>query len=371
MAKKTLSALLCVLLIASFCFVLTACDNPQPSIKIVYLGDSIAEAVLGPSPLSEREYYGYYSLIGRTDNFEYVNRSVSGHRTGQLLNKITTDTDHNALRVTTHIKEADILHISILGNDMLQDDLGALVLEQVRYEKGEITELTKRDGILRSENGSRANIEKIVARLRELNPDAIIIFQTVYNPVHVYTSLIHRGKEGAAGARDILKRDYGYYANSDENFQYHDEEKRNEDERKLRVLCGKVLADLNSSVRDFVDAHPNENLYIADVTAAFGKIWDEDPVRGRKLIYGDDVHPSNEGHAIMYEVTQQLLDDLKLIDSAKALKEYKKIRIDQFNRLYPNGDKKAAKKAINGANSFAEVTNAYFRACDGMMPTYC
>ncbi len=385
MAKKSLVLLVCVVMIASFCCVLTACnDNEQPSKKIVYLGDSIAEAVLGASPLNEREYYGYYALVGKTNNFEYINRSVSGHQTGQLLKKILTDNDQNALRVTTHIKTADILHISILGNDMLQDDLGALVLEQARYERGEIPALTKRDGIIRSENGSRKNIEKIVARLRELNPDAIIIFQTVYNPVHINTSLIHRGEtENSAGAKDILHSDYGYYANAatnedgslkygeDGKLIYASEELMNADEAQLRELCGKVLADLNDSVRDYVAAHPNENIYIADATKAFGDIWSADPVRGRKLIYPDDVHPSNEGHAVMYGVTQQLLDELGLIDSAKALKNYKKLKIEQFNRLFPNADKKAAKKAINGATDYDGVTNAYFRAADGLLPSYC
>lgn len=373
MAKKTVGLLLCAALIVSILCVFTACDQ-KPELKIVYLGDSIAEAVLGPSPLNERENYGYYALIGKMNNFEYVNRSVSGHRTGQMLDKLNTDTDHNALMVTSHIKSADILHISILGNDMLQDDLGALVLEQERFDRGEITELTKRNGILRSENGSRNNIDKIVKKLRELNPDAIIIFQTVYNPVHIYTSLIHRGKEGAAGARDILKEQYGYYANSDEHFQYTDTEKMNEDEAKLRVLCGKVLADLNDSVRDYVAAHEGEKLYIADATKAFGEIWDADPVRGRKLIYPDDVHPSNEGHAVMFGITQDLLTDIGVLSAkqaASALKNYKKHRIEQFKRLYPNADQKAAKKAINAGKTYDEVTNAYFRAADGLTPSYC
>lgn len=388
MAKKSLALLVCIAMIASFACVLSAC-NEQPSQKIVYLGDSIAEAVLGASPLNEREYYGYYALVGKTNNFEYINRSVSGHKTSQLLNKITTDDDHNALRVTTHIKSANILHVSILGNDMLQDDLGALILEQARYEEAEAKEagsgsMPKRDGIIRSENGSANNIKAIVARLRELNPTAVIIFQTVYNPVHINTSLIHSGKTSASkGAKDILHSDYGYYANAatdaDGNLRYGDngklvyasEELMNADEAKLRELCDKVLADLNNSVRDYVAAHQGENIYIADATKAFGDIWAANPVRGRKLIYPDDVHPSNEGHAVMYGVTQQLLGELGLIDSAKALKAYKQLRREQFDRLFPNGDKKAAEKAINGASDYDGVTNAYFRATDGLLPSYC
>ena len=52
---------------------------------ISFWGDSIAEGVLGASPVSERESNCYYSIVGRSNGFRYYNRSVSGHKTGAML----------------------------------------------------------------------------------------------------------------------------------------------------------------------------------------------------------------------------------------------------------------------------------------------
>ena len=52
---------------------------------MVWIGDSIAEGIVGPSPLSERENYAYYAMLGKGNDFTYVNKSVSGWKSGQLL----------------------------------------------------------------------------------------------------------------------------------------------------------------------------------------------------------------------------------------------------------------------------------------------
>lgn len=82
MAKKTLGILLAVMLVALTVLGLAACNNQaEDKYTIVYLGDSIAEALIGPSPLSERDNYGYYAIVGKTNGFNYYNHSVSGHKT--------------------------------------------------------------------------------------------------------------------------------------------------------------------------------------------------------------------------------------------------------------------------------------------------
>ena len=65
MRKKILSVLLAVVLVASMAVAFVACDDGNDKYTIVYIGDSIAEALIGPSPLGERDNYGYYALVGK------------------------------------------------------------------------------------------------------------------------------------------------------------------------------------------------------------------------------------------------------------------------------------------------------------------
>ena len=106
MKRKFIGFLLIVALVATMAFSLVAC-NPNAvddRYTIVYLGDSIAEALIGPSPLSERDNYGYYAIVGKTNGFKYYNHSVSGHKTStgivsgdglwEMINKDDQNTKH-------------------------------------------------------------------------------------------------------------------------------------------------------------------------------------------------------------------------------------------------------------------------------------
>lgn len=156
--KKQRGGILIVLALAmvlALSTVLVACNDPTtPKKTIVYLGDSIAEALIGPSPISERDNYGYYALVGKANDYVYYNHSVSGHKTSDGMTgngmkgmfydfdndeweyKLRTE-DKDANMFTTHVKQADIIHISILGNNALQYDLGWLMIEQAHIEEGD------------------------------------------------------------------------------------------------------------------------------------------------------------------------------------------------------------------------------------------
>lgn len=344
MKRKIICAVLCAVLIFSAFAVFVGCTDGSERLKIVYLGDSIAEAVLGPSPLSERENYGYYALVGKRNGYEYINRSVSGHKTENMLEYISRD-DEDAYTVKTHIMTADIIHISILGNDMLQTDVGALIVEMAEQERanesGDYTYYPAvREGILRQ---SRVNFAAIVAKLRELNPDAVIMFQTVYNPVYPESQLI----SGSARAK---LAELGYTSDD------------------YRRLGGKLISCLNEVIYEYIWENPGA-FYIIDAYGAFGEIWAQSEETGKKLVYTDDIHPSNYGHAVMADLIQRKLEELGLADGG-ALKSYKKLRISQIKELYPDLDYRAIKKTINASSTCEEVTKAYFTATDGIIPSY-
>ncbi|MDD3946891.1 MAG: SGNH/GDSL hydrolase family protein [Clostridia bacterium] len=331
--KKVVCLILCMVMVCGSLFIMGACEKEEP-IKIVYLGDSIAEGLAGPSPVSERNNYAYYSIIGRCNGFEYYNRSVSGHKTGQLLSIIRKE-DYGANMTRTHIKEADIIHISILGNDVLLSGFGPMLIEaaQDRYDRI--------DSILVN---SKQNIANIVDELKTLNPNAVLIFQTVYNPGDPDCILIFDGTKQTLAEMGFEEEDY-------------------------REVTSRVLIRLNAVLWDYLDEHPNA-FYIADAYKDFDEVYKADRARGNRLISNDWIHPSNEGHAVAALTTQKLLESLELADK-DFLKRYKEIRTEQLERMFAETvDYKTINRSIKKADTYEEVSRLYFDATLGITPKY-
>lgn len=381
-----------------------------PAGTIVYLGDSIAEALIGPSPLSERDNYGYYALLGRTNNYRYYNHSVSGHKTsGSMMGEdiegglvaILSREEETATLMKTHIKQADIIHISIGGNNLLQYDLGLLMLEVAdpefpeKYEAGKTAEndddktlinllhdggkttrqsLNGGDEVKFSFPNTYQDICDVVSMLREINPNAKIFFQKVYNPVFggskfLYSSLLTRlaeitddGRFGAEGTKITTIE-------------------------QVRLVAQELLNHLNGILDEYLENHPGA-IHIIDANKAFddyakqdvrdGKVYygtlqdTEGTCKGAELMFSDWTHPSNIGHAVLAATTQKKFVELGLA-SSDYVDVYKQIKVEQINRMYKNCAgfaSAAAVAAVNGAGSFEGVTDAYFGAIKGYTPTY-
>ena len=416
MEKRLLMLFIVVLLVVCL-FAFAACDKPNevktPSKTIVYLGDSIAEALIGPSPLSERDNYGYYALLGRTNNFRYFNHSVSGHKTsgsmmpsgGGLLDLLEREQE-TATLMKTHIKQADIIHISIGGNNLLQYDLGLLMLEvadpdfPTKYKNGAKNGTTL---INKLHNGGKAkrkaldsdktvefdfpntyqDICNVIEILKEMNPNALIFFQKVYNPVFggskfLYPELLAAlaeieddGRFGAAGTKITTIE-------------------------QVRLVAQELLNCLNGMFDEYLAAHPG-SIYIIDANKAFddyaktdvrdGKVYygtltdKEGTCKGAELMFSDWTHPSNLGHAVLFAATQAKFEELGLAD-ADALEDYKAIKIEQVKRMYEGRTKLVSETQvtfdvadavakINAATTYQGVSDAYFAAIQGYLPKYC
>lgn len=387
MKRRVLCAVLALALVVSMCFVLAACDNKtvaaaDDTVNIVYLGDSIAEALIGPSPLNERDNYGYYALVGRTNGFNYYNHSVSGHKTsglpgGGLLGMLERETEDASLMIT-HLKQADIIHISILGNNALQYNLGAMVEAvassdfESNYENG--TTIINRmvdggsipiDGVTYSFPDAREDIANVVEIIYELNPDAKLLFQTVYNPVFEGTTLL---PEETKAVLATMTDDGRFGSNGDKITTY----------AQYRAIADEVLKHLNGVLYDYLADNPDA-FEIIDAHAAFKAVADSDTVNGYNgdslgcaLIFPDWVHPSNIGHAIMARLIQDKLVEWNMA-ADNAVDNYKSIRIDQINRLYSEIEgfnTTAAISAINAAETYQGVSDAYFDAIGGYTPIW-
>ena len=430
--KKILSLVVATLLIAVLAVSFVACDEQSENddkYTIVYLGDSIAEALIGPSPVSERDNYGYYALVGRVNNMNYYNHSVSGHLTsgsmgdkdnGDGLLQIISRDDETATLVKTHIIEADVIHISVLGNNMLQFSLGSLMMEMADIDQnktgadrwyqacfaGDENETALRekydddkslfdylhDGgseeVIRPSmwygpdsdavqygyryDGTNVytkedptfnfpstyqNIVDIVARLRQLNPTAKIVFQKVYNPMYEGSTLLNIAEYGALADR-------GY-----------------DTIEKVRALAQKLLDKLNGLIDEYNEKNPDMKVDVLDINEVFNEYTnmdvDADGVVdlsqnsvGRSLIFADWTHPSNIGHAIIAGATQKMLESWGMAD-VNAIANYKAIKCNQIARMFEpiqGFDAQGAYNAINGANTFDDVTVAYFAAINGYTP---
>ena len=367
MKKKVIAALLVIALLACCVAALAACNKNEGERKteIVYLGDSIAEDILGASPLGLRHEYAYANVIGRRNDYTYYNHSVSGHLTKDLRAILENeDLDYDRARgLLLHVSEADIIHISILGNDVLQDRMdGAFETEPVTMHniilEAAEKEYTSIDRVLNGDTvggvttaGSVENVKAIVDALRRLNPDALIIFQSVYNPImDVDTPLIKQG------TRDALEA-AGFEITLD----------------SLHRLGDLLIERLNSAL-DAVLAMDGyaDAFVIADGHAAFNAVYAADPSRAKDLIYPDGIHPSNEGHAVLADLTQGILEERGLADKDSALQAYKTMRKDLLTDYFAGTsvDTSAASAAIDGAADCAAVTEAFFDATRGVTPDY-
>lgn len=343
MRRKFIAAVLVIVMLACCVAVLAACndDKAVEKTEIVYLGDSIAEGILGASPLGLRHEYAYANVLGRRNDLTYYNHSVSGHLTKDLRAILENeDLDYDMARgLLLHVSEADIIHVSILGNDLLQSmNMNAVVLEAAQ-DKYDII-----NGIAAT---ASENIAVIVDRLKELNPDALIIFQNVYNPLSEKSTLVNEP------TRATLYAEYRI------------------EEGDLRELGSGILDRLNGVLDNYLKDHPDA-FVIADARSEFDRIFEEDYERGKGLIYPDYIHPSNEGHAVLADLTQGILEERGLVDGKKAIAEYKTMRKNVLTNYFAESgaDIAAATVAIDAAADCAAVTKAFFAATKGFTPAY-
>ncbi len=331
MIKKVIVTLLITAVVASLCLCAAGCDK-EP-LLIVYLGDSIGEGIAGISPVSERERNAYYGIIGIRNEYEFRNRAVSGHQTKDMLEIIKRE-DEDVKMTRTLLTDADIIHVSILGNDLLLEDLGQLIIDAVNED------FTTLNTILEK---SEANFAEIIETLRGYNPDATLMIQTLYNPVFEDCDLISAATREVLDEMEIPESEYRGY--------------------------GAILLDrLNAIITDYLAAHSNAYIII-DVKTEFERIYQEDAARGAGLVFVDSIHPSNEGHAVIADLIQSKLETLKLAKSKLAVPNYQALRKEQLARLYgENVDVAAISAAIDACKSCAEITSVYFEAVNGLEP---
>ncbi|MBO4694885.1 MAG: SGNH/GDSL hydrolase family protein [Clostridia bacterium] len=413
MRNKILITIICVLLVVCLAVSLTSCNKKktneqqttEPITSIVFLGDSICEGVAGPAPLQERVNYSYYGILGQINGIEAHNRSVSGYLTKNLLDYINRDNpdyiaalpdqpivdEETASLTQTYIRTADVIHISILGNDLLQFDFPIMIMELLAKKLEQPGEDYRTNPVVVAEykkarfqgdnykiipalrdkydepkpgygldlynyavSNARTNIGKIVARLKQLNPNATIIFQNVYNPIDCEAELI---SQDTAAILKSLDASYDFATEAGVE--------------KVRAITGEMIYGLDSVLNDYTD-----KIVIADAFHTFDEVYKANKEWGKELIYIDGVHPSDFGHAVLAQMNQELLVSLGLLKMDNVVKNYQNLRIEQLERMYKDSknadnatfDLNAAKAEISSSNSMEAITYSYFTSTKGYTP---
>lgn len=343
MKRKILAIFLCVTLLSSL-FTLFSCKKKQAAPKplALFLGDSIAEAVAGPAPLTERESYGYYGIIGNINDYEYYNRGVSGSTTANLLRYVQKENDGINM-VETLIATADIIHISIIGNDLLNTNHATLMLAAADGDTADV---------LRTKEEAKANIAAVIDRIRSLNPGATLLFQTLYNPAGEDSPLVpYRARVGLA-SRGYTSADYHRFLG--------------ETVRIMNTAFYELLEERAYISEDGRKVLPFE---LIDVYGEIENIYATDKTRYDRLFCGDGIHPTNEGHAIIAALIQEKLAELSL-SGGNALARYKEIRTAQLSRLFSGKTALSPlSSAIQNATNMQGVDKAYFEGTQGLTPT--
>lgn len=221
-------------------FVPTAAAEDK-KLSFLSLGDSIAAG----AGLADPDTMTYGAIVSYTNGYDFKNDAVSGHQTKDMLKRIKTAS------VREDIANADIICISIGGNDFIQSDIVSLIKQAVIDN-----DYSQFDKIIA---GTKYNLGLIIAEIKSVNPNATVLMQTLYNPMYL--------------------------------------------SKEVREAYQQGLNRLNGAIRSYLDSHPGAYT-VVDVETAFSG--------DSSLIAPDTIHPNPKGHRLIAKTVLGVLKELGL-----------------------------------------------------------
>lgn len=163
--KKSVAVLLCLVMMLMSLSAVAFAEEKQ---FYLVLGDSIGYG----SGIRNSQDACYGKIVADTNGYEYANHAIPGHTTTNLIARLKEDV------VKADVEKADIISISIGGNDFLMSNLYGLMFDAMVKE-----DYSRFDEIAHS---FYENFSTIISMIRELNGEAVILMQTLYNPQSGY-----------------------------------------------------------------------------------------------------------------------------------------------------------------------------------------
>lgn len=256
-SKKIISLVLALIMVLSLAVPSLAAEEAKKT-KFVLLGDSIAQGFgLGEEPA---DWYalGYGKIIADANGYDYVNHAIGGHTTYNLNARLQEDA------VIKDVAEADIIAVSIGGNNFLLGGLYQMIIEALLFKKYDLADEIADEFYV--------DFGLALDKIKALNPDAQLMVQTLYNP------------------RDDI---FG------EVYQY-------------------AVDLLNSNIRKIAEERKGAYI-IVDVYTPF--------VGHTEYIQDDQIHPNETGHYVIASEYLKVLKSLGLGEADKPLSDMPEIVI--------------------------------------------
>ncbi len=194
-AKKLSAIFMVIVIIACSASVMASAKK----LNYLLLGDSIA---FGQGILNSGEAC-YGRIVANSNGYGYDNDAISGMSSAAFLTQLSSG------NIDADIKKADIISISIGGNDYLTRNWVLMGLKGMFFNN-----YADFDEVM---NGFANNFSSIIGKIRSLNPKATILMQTVYNPHN--DNLAEMFQQGVDRLnkviRDYLKAHSGAYIIAD------------------------------------------------------------------------------------------------------------------------------------------------------------
>lgn len=183
--KKLLSVLLSIVLAFS-CMSIIAFAEEEP-IDYVVLGDSIA---FGAGMINTVDAC-YGKIVAETNGYNYVNHSIPGITSGVLLTMVS-----DGEKIRASIEEAEIISISIGGNNYLTNNIVGLAFDCL--VKKDMTNFDQIAEVFYREFCA------IMDKINEINPDAVVLMQTLYNPQDAAAGIVYA--EGGNKLNEMIRK---------------------------------------------------------------------------------------------------------------------------------------------------------------------
>ena len=188
-AEKILCAVLAMLMLLP-----VTVFGAEEKLSYVVLGDSIG---WGAGVLNSDEAV-FGRIVADTNGYDFTNDAVNGYMTSDLLSHLEKE------NIASDVASADIIGISIGGNNFLRGNMKQLIADASAGDYSGFDAIAA---------DFYTDFCAIIEKIKALNPDALIIVQTLYNPGQESIREVYQ--QGAdrlnAGYRRYLAENPGAY----------------------------------------------------------------------------------------------------------------------------------------------------------------
>lgn len=175
--KRTISLIIAVILAFN---IFSIAGFAQEKLNYLVLGDSIAYGAGIANPVEAC----YGKIVADTNGYNYKNLAINGYTSENLFNYLNNE------EVAQAVASADIIQISIGGNDFLGHNMILLNLSNIFGNMTPFNEI---------QQFFEKNFTLLIQKIKELNPDVNILVQTIYNPNFFFVKTFQLGLDQING----------------------------------------------------------------------------------------------------------------------------------------------------------------------------